>query len=109
VNSKPVFAVEAVESDLREAISHYLGWRPDGKEHVLGLYDETVSWIAWNPDLFPKKFGSIQRAILKRTFYVVYFLQEHDRTIILAVLDARRGPIAIRSLVAQRRRRKRHR
>ena len=65
MNSKPVFALEEVENDLNCAISHYLTWRSDGKERVLRLYDETIRWIEWNPDRFPRKFGRILRAILK--------------------------------------------
>lgn len=78
MNSKPVFALEEVESDLKSVIAHYHTWRTDEREHVLGRYDETVSWIEWNPDLFPKKFGRIQRAILKRSYFIVYFLQEKE-------------------------------
>jgi hypothetical protein len=57
VNSKPVFALDEVEADLKSAIAHYEGWRLDGKGHVLALYDETIRWIEWNPDLFPKNLA----------------------------------------------------
>jgi plasmid stabilization system protein ParE len=103
VNSKPVFPLEDVEADLRVAIDYYLSWRSDGKEHVLSLYDDTISWIAWNPDLFPKRFGRVQRAILKRSFFIVYFLQEEERSLVLAVLDGRRKPSEIRGILRQRR------
>ena len=102
MNSKPVFALEEVEGDLKGAISHYLTWRSDGKEHLLGLYDETIRWIEWNPDRFPKKLGKIQRAILKRCYYIVYFLQEDERTVVLAVLDGRRGPSEIHDILQVR-------
>jgi plasmid stabilization system protein ParE len=102
VNSKPVFALREVESDLGAAIAHYESWRPDGKAHVLRLYQETISWIEWNPDLFPKKVGRVQRAILKRSYYIVYFIQEPNRTIVLAVLDGRRKPSEIRCIVRRR-------
>ena len=65
MNSKPVKALPAVARDLKAAISHYESWRADGGEYILRKYDETVSWIAWNPDSFPKKIGAIQRAVLK--------------------------------------------
>ena len=92
MTSKPVVALAGVESDLKGAIEHYAGWREDGKAHILALYDETIQSIEWNPDLFPKKFGRVQRAIVKRPYYIVYFIQESERTIILAVLDGRRNP-----------------
>ena len=102
MNSKPVFAIREVEQDLESAGSHYQSWRADGRTHLLDLYDETISWIEWNPDLFPKRFGSIQRAILKRSYYIVYFIQEQRRTVVLAVLDARRKPSEIRTILARR-------
>jgi len=104
VNSKPVFALEAVHDDLRAAVAHYQSWRPDGEEHILAKYEETISWLAWNPDLFPQKWGRVQRAVLKQSYYVVYFLQETERTLVLAVLDGRRSPIEIQRIVRTRRR-----
>ena len=102
MNSKPVFALEDVALDLKSAIQHYSTWRPDAETHVLALYDETVRWIEWNPDLFPRKIGPIQRAILKRSYFIVYFVQEKERTLILAVLDGRRRPAVIRGIVRSR-------
>lgn len=103
MNSKPVFALGEVEADVEDAVAHYESWRSDGKAHVLSLYEETISWIEWNPDLFPKKFGPVQRAILKRSYYIVYFIQEAERTVVLAVLDGRRKPSEIRAIVKTRR------
>jgi hypothetical protein len=71
------------------------------------MYTETTSWIAWNPELFPVVFGRIQRAILKHSYYIVYFIQEKERTIVLAVLDGRMKPSSIRKLVFTRSRTRR--
>ena len=103
MRSKPVSALPEVEEDLKSAIAHYQSWRSDGKEHLLQKYDETINWIAWNPDLFPKKFGNIQLAILKHSYYLIYFVQEVERSLILAVLDARRNPTTIRRVITARR------
>jgi hypothetical protein len=102
LNSKPVFALREVESDVRAAVAHYESWRSDGKAHLLGLYQETISWIEWNPDLFPRKLGRVQRAVLKRSYYIVYFIQEPERTVVLGVLDGRRKPSEIRAIVKTR-------
>ena len=107
MRSLPVVALPEVESDLRAAIAHYSSWRTDGEEHVLRMYDETIGWIAWNPEGFPKKYGPVRRAILKRSYYIVYFLIEADRSLVLAVLDGRRDPSEIRSLLKGRNRRTR--
>jgi plasmid stabilization system protein ParE len=102
MNSKPIFELPEVEHDLEAAIAHYESWRRDGREHLLQKYEETASWIEWNPDGFPKKQGKVQRAIMKKSHYLVYFIQEEARSIILAVLDGRRNPDVIRRLVTAR-------
>ena len=107
MKSKPVFALDVVAEDLKAAISHYATWRSDSESHVLGKYNETVSWVAWNPDLFPRVFRSVQRAIIKQSYYLMYFVQESERTLVLAVLDGRMNPTFIRKLVKQRGRTKR--
>ena len=102
MKSLPVFALPEIEDDLRLAMAHYTSWRSDGDEHVRQMYAETVSWIAWNPEVFPKKYGVVRRAILKRSYYIVYFLIEADRSLVIAVLDGRRKPEEIRTLLESR-------
>jgi plasmid stabilization system protein ParE len=92
VRSLPVFALPDVEGDLRAAMKHYASWHSDGTEQIRRKYKETISWIAWNPESFPKKYGLVRRAILKRSYYIVYFVVERDRSVVLAVLDGRRSP-----------------
>lgn len=105
MKSLPVVALPEVEGDLRAAIVHYSSWRSDGEEHILQMYDTTIGWIEWNPEAFPRKYGQVRRAILKRSYYIVYFLIEAERTLILAVLDGRREPKEIESLLSGRSRR----
>jgi plasmid stabilization system protein ParE len=88
-------------------MAHYASWRSDGAEHIRQKYDETVGWIAWNPESFPKKYGMVRRAILKRAYYIVYFVVERDRSIVIAVLDGRRKPSEIRGVVDERSRTRR--
>ena len=102
MRSLPVFTLPEVESDLREAMVHYASWRTDGAEHIRQKYDETIGWIAWNPEAFPRKHGLVRRAILKQSYYIVYFIEETERTIVLAVLDGRRDPQDIMSVVKTR-------
>lgn len=106
MKSKPVFELPEVELDLELAIDHYCSWRSDGRSHIIEKYDETIDWIAWNPDAFPKKHGDIQRAILKKSYFIVYFVQEIDRTLVIAVLDGRRKPKFINRMIKARHRTK---
>ncbi len=102
MSAKPVEALEAVQADLEYARSFYESWKPGGGAEIWQKYFEAVEWIEWNPDLFPRKFGIIQRAILKRSYFVVYFFQEAERSIVIAVLDGRRNPRTIRKLLRTR-------
>jgi plasmid stabilization system protein ParE len=106
MNSRPVVALPEVIADLRAAMDHYASWRSSGATELLDKYDDTVGWIAWNPEAFPRKFGAVRRAIVRRSYFVVYFTAEMDRSVVLAVLDGRRNPAEIRSILSQRRRRK---
>ena len=107
MNSKPVEALPEVAEDLEKAIAHYESWRSDGRRTLLDKYDETIAWIAWTPDLFPAKIGRVQRAIIKRSYFIVYFLQEKTRTLVLAVLDGRDAPYRRQRLLSLRRSRPR--
>ena len=102
MKSLPVFALPEVEADLRAAATHYASWRSDGAEHIRRKYEETIEWIRWNPEAFPKKHGVVRRAILKQSYYIVYFLIEADITVVLAVLDGRRDPLEIQNIVSRR-------
>jgi plasmid stabilization system protein ParE len=103
VNSKPVVALFEVEADLEFAKAYYASWQTDGAARLLENYDETVGTIQFSPDAYPRIYGMIQRAILKRSFYLVYFIQETNRSVVLAVLDGRRSPREVRRLVGFRR------
>jgi len=104
VSAKRVEALEAVQADLEYAKSFYESWKPGGGNEILQKYFDALEWIEWNPDLFPRKFGIIQRVLLKRSYFVVYFFQESDRSVVVAVIDARRNPRIIRKMVNRRRR-----
>ena len=68
MSGKPVEALEAVQADLEYARSFYESWKPGGGKEILQKYFDAVEWIEWNPDLFPRKFGLIQRVILRQLF-----------------------------------------
>ena len=104
MSAKRVEILEAVQADLEYARSFYESWKPGGGDEILRKYLDALDWIEWNPDLFPRKFGMIQRVLLKRSYFVVYFLQEQERSVIVAVLDARRDPRIIRKLIYRRQR-----
>lgn len=103
MRSQPVEALEVVESDLRAARSYYDSWLPDGSNYFQTQFRETVGWIEWNPELFTRKHRCFRRAIIRNTYFGVFFVIEPDVTTIIAVLDLRQRPTAIRRLLTTRR------
>ncbi len=102
MSGKPVEVLEVVQADLEYARLFYESWKPGGGEELLQKYFDAVEWIEWNPDMFPRKFGVLQRVILKRSYFVIYFFQEPEQSVVVAVLDARRNPSTIRKLLVER-------
>ncbi|MDR1190159.1 MAG: hypothetical protein LBK60_00655 [Verrucomicrobiales bacterium] len=102
MNGKPIHKILPVADDLDLAILHYLTWRDDGEEHFLKKYNETLDQIEYNPAAFPVKFDDVQGAILERSYYIVYYVQEPKRSVVLAVLDGRRNPCSINRIVRAR-------
>ena len=56
MRSQRAEALEAVADALRYARSYYVSWKADGSSYFKARFDETVSWIEWNPELFPRKY-----------------------------------------------------
>lgn len=61
-----------------------------------------MTWIEWNPEQFPKKYRFFRRAIIRRTYFGIYFVIEPTVTTVVAVLDMRNDPRVIRSLLKLR-------
>ena len=103
MRSQPVEALDVVEGDLRHAMAFYESWRMEGSSYFQNQFTETVSWIEWNPELFPKQYKRFRRAIIRNTYYGIFFVIEPDVTTIVAVLDMRRKPSIIRKALKTRR------
>jgi hypothetical protein len=82
MNSQPVEALEVVVDDLREAWAFYESWRSDGRNCFQTHFRDTVEWIEWNPELFPKKFRAFRRAIIRNTYFGIFFVIEPQVTTI---------------------------
>lgn len=59
--------------------------------------------IESNPEAFPLKFDDDRRALIPRSHLAIYAFIETHRSVIAAVIDARRHPRLIRDLVRARR------
>jgi hypothetical protein len=102
VRNRPVEFLEFVEDDLHYARAYYDSWKSDGAEWFQQRFRQTISWIKWDPELFPRKYRRFRRAIIRRTYFGVFFAIEPDVTTVVAMLDLRRDPKAIRRLLRDR-------
>lgn len=102
MNRQPVDFLDPVKGDIENAINYYNTWRSDGSRHFKKLLSDAIDWIEWNPELFSLKYRHFRRAILRKSYYAVYYAIEQDVTVVVAVLDMRQNPKNIRALIGQR-------
>ncbi len=73
-----------------------------GRGYFRGQFMEAVSWIEWNPELFPKRYRFFRRAMIRNTYSAAIFAIEAEVTTVVAVVDMRREPKEIRRVLAGR-------
>ncbi|MCH7859626.1 MAG: type II toxin-antitoxin system RelE/ParE family toxin [Candidatus Marinimicrobia bacterium] len=80
------------EADIAETYRWYEDQKVElGKDFLLAL-DTTFQLIRQTPKLFPKLYKNIRRVLIRRFPYGIFYLEEKDRVVVLAVLHARRDP-----------------
>lgn len=99
VNTQPVEFLEYVEGDLRRAMTFMTRGLTNGGDVFFEKFRETIRWIEWNPEMFPRKYSHFRRAIIRRSYFGVFFAIEPEVTVVVAVLDLRRDPRAVRELL----------
>ncbi len=104
MKSQPVEFLAFVEDELRHAYDYYDSWLADGSSWFREQFHETVSWIEWNPEMFPKKHRFFRRAIIRRSYFGIFFAIEREVTTVVAVRDMRDNPQKIRALLLERKR-----
>jgi plasmid stabilization system protein ParE len=103
VNSKPVVALATVRDDVQLAFDYFQTRVGASGDKFLDRYFTTVDQIALNPWSFPLRYEDYHRALVPRSSFAVYYFQEEKRSVIAAVVDARRNPDWIRRILSQRR------
>jgi hypothetical protein len=88
--------------DLRRVRAFYESWQFDGAQKFQAKFLETVAWIEWNPEMFPRRYKQFRRAIIRRTYFGVFYVIEPAVTVVVAVLDLRRHPGTIRRMLSTR-------
>ncbi len=102
MQGQPVEFLEWVEHDLTYAMDFYDSWLTNGAGRFFSRFREAVTWIEANPEQFPKKHRFFRRAIIRRTYFGIYFAIEPEVTTVVAVLDMRNDPRVIRALLKLR-------
>ena len=103
MNSKPVVALAFVSEDIQIAYDYFDARLNSGGEKFLERYFTTTDQIALNPGSFAVKFGDYHRALIPKSDFAIYYYQKTDRSVIVAVVNARRHPRSIRNFVRNRR------
>jgi plasmid stabilization system protein ParE len=103
VTGKPVVALAIVSEDVQNAYDYFFDRLQDGGDRFLDRYFETTDRIAANPWSYPVKFDDYHRALIPRSDFAIYYFQEKARSVIVAVIHARRNPRLILNLVRARR------
>lgn len=78
MNSQRVEALEQVVEDLRYARAYYDSWRSDGGSCFRKQFDDTAAWIEWNPELFLRKYRFYRRAIIRNTYFGLFYVIEPE-------------------------------
>ena len=99
MRTQPVEFLEFVQVDLRQAHAFYDAWQTNGARNFQDKFRDAIAWIEWNPELFPRKYKHFRRAIIRRTYFGIYYVIEPSVTVVVAVLDLRRDPRMIRRVL----------
>ena len=103
MNPKPVVALDDVSDDVQSGYDYLEDGLPGRGERFLKHYFEITDTIAANPWMYPVKFDDYHRALIPKSNLAVYYFQEPERSVIVAVVDARRHPRLIRAFIRSRR------
>ena len=90
--TKLVVVRPETEADLREARAWYESRQTELGKEFLEEIDAVFQRIVERPSLYRKVHRDARRVLMRRFPYSVYFLEEPDRIVILAVLHQKRNP-----------------
>ncbi len=83
----------AAEKEFDDAIAWYERQRQGLRREFRAVMERTFDRISDNPEWFPKVRGEVRRAVVLRRFpFVVHFLVEAERVVILAVFHTSHDP-----------------
>lgn len=85
------------EQEFDDSIAWYETEREGLGQEFRATIEQYFQRIAQNPEWFPKIRGEVRRAVVLRRFpFVIHFLIEADRIVILSVFHTSRDPEQLR-------------
>ena len=99
----PVVALAVVSEDIQAAYDYFSARSSGGGDQLLDRYFATTDRIGLNAESFPMKFDDYRRALVPKSYLAIYYFVEPERSVIAAVIGARRHPRLIRDLIRTRR------
>lgn len=83
---------EGAQADISNGFQHYSQISPKLGDDFVEQLDAAFERILSNPDAFAKVFKEVRQMRIRRFPYVVSFLVEENRIVVLAVLHGHRKP-----------------
>jgi plasmid stabilization system protein ParE len=81
------------EKEFDDSIAYYEGKREGLGQEFRAAIEQYFQRIADNPEWFPEVRGKVRRAVVLRRFpFVIHFLIEAERIVILSVFHTSREP-----------------
>jgi plasmid stabilization system protein ParE len=86
------------EKEFDDSIAYYEGERAGLGREFRAVIEQHFQRIADRPEWFPKVRGEVRRAVVLRRFpFVIHFLIEAERIVILSVFHTSREPEQLKS------------
>ena len=86
-----VLRVEA-RRELEESVAWYEAQLPDlGRQFRAEVY-RCLDAIGERPELYPAFQGAVRKTVLRRFPYLIFYLVERRRIVVLAIFHAKRNP-----------------
>jgi|GEM_PF-447592 plasmid stabilization system protein ParE len=92
--------------DVQQAVDYYHSWKLDKGRSFWDLFVETLAWIEWNPLLFKTSFKGFRKALIRKSYYAIFYGMDSENIVVLAVFDTRRNPSWIQMSLVQHRKKK---
>jgi plasmid stabilization system protein ParE len=84
------------EQEFDDAVAWYEGEREGLGWEFRAAIEEYFQRIADDPERFPEIRGEVRRAVVRRFPFVIHFLTEKNRIVILSVFHTSRDPKQIK-------------